>query len=222
MGKQGEKVWYDFFMDAKSFYQIEMQTKRLKLRIPKNEETAGLAKVLADGIQEEGQPHFMDDNLYGKSVEENTKVLKEFIEKAIYQWNKENWHIPFGVFLDDQPIGLVTIFSNHFPITKGFGCSYWIGLPYQKKGYGTEAFQALLSFGFDGLVAREAYVGAYSDNIPSLRLLEKLEFVFNGEYWMERGGKAIKDRRMRLPREKWQKPTDIKIDGLASAADLFI
>ncbi len=206
-------------MNAQNLYEITIKTPKLELRLPNSSDAEELAQVLTNGIQKENEPHFMEENLYGKSVEDNTKWLREFIGKSIKEWNKEDWHIPFAVFYKGKVIGLVTMFSHNFPITQGYGISYWIGLQYQGHGLGTEAFQALLFFGFVGLGAQEAYAGAYSDNIPSLHLMEKLGFVFNGEYWMARQGKAIKDRRMRLPKENWIKPTNINIGGLEQLSE---
>lgn len=200
-------------------YNIAIKTPRLELRVPRQNEIEKLAQILTNGIQKADEPHFMEDKLYGKSLEENTKGLQEFIDKGMNEWDKEDWHLPFAVFYEGKPIGLVTMFSHNFPITRGFGVSYWIGLSFQGKGLGTEAFQGVLSFGFDGLDAQEAYAGAYSDNIPSLHLMEKLGFVFNGEYWMARQGKAVKDRRMRLPRENWKNPTNINIEGFEQEAE---
>lgn len=202
-------------------FNIKIATTRLELRIPKNEEIQKLGKVLSEGIQKEGEPHFMDESHYKKSAEEHAKGLQEFVHKSINEWNKDNWHIPFAVFYEGKAIGLVTMFSHDFPIARGFGCSYWIGLAYQGKGLGTEAFQTVLSFGFDGLNAREAYAGAYSDNTASLKLMEKLGFIFNGEYWVARQGQAVKDKRMRLPREQWKKPENVTIEGFESCKDLF-
>src|SRR5579863_7202395 len=142
-------------MIAQSLYNVKIITPRLVMRVPNEKGIKELAEVLTNGIQKEGQPHFMEDNLYGKSLDENIKGLQEFVEKSIQEWNKDDWHIPFAIFSEEKPIGLVTMFSHNFPITQGFGVSYWIGLSYQGKGLGTEAFQGILSFGFNGLNARE-------------------------------------------------------------------
>lgn len=209
-------------MNAQSLYQITVTTPRLVLRIPKeHKEFTELGQILANGIQKGDQPHFMDESLYGKSAEEHAKDQQIFVEKSVHEWNNNNWHIPFAIFYDSKAIGLITMFAHDFPIAKGFGCSYWIGLPYQGKGLGTESFQAVLSFGFDRLDAQEAYAGAWSDNIASLRLMEKLGFVFNGEYWMARNGQAIKDKRMRLPKEQWKNPENSSIEGLQGSEELF-
>jgi hypothetical protein len=51
--------------------------------------------------------------------------------------------------------------------------------------------------------------------------MEKLEFIYNGEYWGARQGKAVKDKRMRLPKENWNKAKDITIEGLEHCLQIF-
>ncbi len=185
-------------------YSISIQTKRLLLKIPQIDEISLLAITASNGIQPENQPHFQEDALYDKSKEELEMKFQKDIEGCIANWDKNDWHIPFTIFFDNNAIGMVTLFAKRFPVARGFGCGYWIGSDHQGNGLATESTQAILSFGFGKLHAREAYLGAWSDNIPSLHIMEKLGFIPNGEYWMERQGKAVKDRRMRLPSENFK------------------
>jgi RimJ/RimL family protein N-acetyltransferase len=201
-------------------FRLTLKTSRLVLRVPTEEEIEGLAQVAANGIQKPGESHFHDDRLYG-SFEDIKKFLLEEIQKRATECDKEDWQLPFAIFYEGKPVGMVTMYSKQFYIAKGFGVSYWIGLPFQRKRIGTETVRTVLSLGFDGLGAREAYGGAWSDNIPSLRVMEKLGFIFNGEYWMVRQGKAVKDKRMRLPKEHWIKPNDILIEGLESCLHIL-
>lgn len=191
--------------------KIVITTSRLILRIPTNEEIVALGEVLAEGIQKPGEPFFQDQRLYNKNPEEAEKLLDEIVLDNLKTWEKEDWHIPFAIFYGNNPIGLITMYSKDFLVTRGFGASYWIGLPYQGKGFGTEALQGVLSLGFDGLEAREAYCGAWSDNVASLHIMEKLGFIPNGEYWMVKQGQAVKDKRMKLSKENWSQPSTIHI-----------
>lgn len=206
--------------DIEILKNLKIKTPRLELRLPTDLEVEALAKVATTGIQEPSEPHFQDENLY-KSPDEIKTWLKNFIEKHNKNWSKDNWQLPFGVFYEGHPIGLQTMYARDFPIARGFGCGYWIGLAYQGKGLGTETVQAVLTLGFDGLNAREAYLGAWSDNAASIRIMEKLGFIPNGEYWMARNGNAYKDKRMRLPRENWTKPNDITFEGIEHYLDMF-
>jgi RimJ/RimL family protein N-acetyltransferase len=208
-------------MNSENLKKLRITTPRLILRIPTNEEVTALAQIALEGIQPKGEPHFQSDELYDKSLDKIESFLREHVNKNIVEWNKKNWQLPFAIFSEDKPIGMITVYAKDFPIAGGFGCGYWLGIAHQGKGLGTEMLQAVLSLGFDGLHAREAYVGAWSDNVASLRIMEKLGFIFNGEYWMARQGQPVKDIRMKLSREKWVKPSDVFIERLDSCLECF-
>lgn len=208
-------------MNTDAFMNLIIYTQHLKLRIPSSKDLTFLASIASEGIQNADEPRFQSDYLYDRSAQNIENYLNENIYKYLSSWNKNDWHLPFAVFYENNPIGMITMYAKDFPVARGFGCGYWIGLAYQGKGLGTEMLQATLSFGFDKLEAQEAYVGAWSDNEASKRIMEKLGFVFNGEYWMARQGQAMKDIRMRLPKEKWTKPDSISIQGFESCKNYF-
>ena len=53
---------------------------------------------------------------------------------------------------------------------------YWLGLPYQGKGYGTEILKALVAYGFGHLGLGEIYASAKPDNGKSKNTLAKAGF----------------------------------------------
>ncbi len=63
--------------------------------------------------------------------------------------------------------------------------------------------QAILTLGFEGLGAREAYIGTWADNAASLRVMDKLGYISNWQYLQPYGDTVRLDKRLRLPRERW-------------------
>ncbi len=63
---------------------------------------------------------------------------------------------------------------------EGFELGYWIGKPYWKQGYATEAAAQVLAFGFRNLRAEQIWAGWFHDNPASGHVLEKLGFRPNG------------------------------------------
>ncbi len=63
---------------------------------------------------------------------------------------------------------------------EGFELGYWIGKPYWKRGYATEAAAQVLAFGFRNLRAEHIWAGWFHDNPASGHVLEKLGFRPNG------------------------------------------
>ena len=55
-----------------------------------------------------------------------------------------------------------------------FEFGYWLGKPYWKLGYATEAARRLVSFAFDELKADSVWAGWFFDNPASGRVLAKL------------------------------------------------
>lgn len=203
-------------------YGLAIRTSRLELRLPVEAEIPLLARTVAVGIQSPGTPRFQADWLYEPSPRRERKLLQT-IFGGVARWDPDDWDLGLAVFHDGEPIGMQHIFSRQFAVTRGFGSSFWLALPFQGRGFGTEMGRAILALGFDGLGGQEAYIGAWADNPASLRVMEKLGYVFNGEYIQPFDGTARRDRRMRLPRESWdaQPREDIAITGLAPCLELF-
>lgn len=208
-------------MDATSLLTLSLQTPRLFLHIPNDTEIKQLAQITVDGIQDPERPHYQIENWYSGSLNDRENYLKSLVHNQLYNWNKNDWQLPLVVIWENKPIGLITLYAKDFPITRGFGCGYWLGRTYHNQGLGTEMLEAGLALAFESLNAKEAYLGAWADNVISLHLMEKLGFVFNGEYWMVRQGQAVKDKRMRLPKENWKKPEEIAIQFLPEWQSLF-
>lgn len=65
---------------------------------------------------------------------------------------------------------------------------YWIHPDYQQQGYGTEAVELLVGYGFEQLGLHRAAARTFADNEPSKRLLEAVGFTQEG---VERDGAFV-------------------------------
>jgi ribosomal-protein-alanine N-acetyltransferase len=57
---------------------------------------------------------------------------------------------------------------------------YWVGEPYQRRGYTTEAVKLIVRFGFQQLKLHRIEAACLPENIASRRVLEKAGFVREG------------------------------------------
>jgi RimJ/RimL family protein N-acetyltransferase len=57
---------------------------------------------------------------------------------------------------------------------------YWVGKPFQRRGYAGEALRLILKFAFSELRLVRVYAVVHQQNIGSIRLLEKIGFVREG------------------------------------------
>jgi len=82
---------------------------------------------------------------------------------------------------------------------------YWIGRPYWRRGYGTQAVSWLVAHAFHNFPQQTVGAGVFEDNIASRRLLEKLGFTNFGHYKLHclpRDGQVnVVD--MHLSRSQW-------------------
>ena len=77
---------------------------------------------------------------------------------------------------------------------------YWIGVPFWRKGYVTEAAKAVVAFGFETLKLHRIYAHHFSGNTASGRVLEKIGMRHEG--------------RSREHIRKWDRFVDIENYGL--------
>ncbi len=85
-----------------------------------------------------------------------------------------------GIFLRDSGalcggIGLM-IEADHRHAELG----YWIGMPYWRNGYATEAARAIVSYGFTVLGLHRIYASHYSGNPASGEVLKKIGMRYEG------------------------------------------
>jgi RimJ/RimL family protein N-acetyltransferase len=208
-------------------YGLTITTSRLELGLPVAMEVVELARVAARGIQQPGEPHFQAAWLY-EEPRQVERGLLQVIARDLANWKPDDWSLGLAAFrrLDGQPIGMQHIFSPQFARTRGFGSGIWLGIDDQGQGFGTEMGRAVLKFGFEGLDAEEAYIGAWSDNHRSIRMMEKLGYRPNGGYRQIRGDECLRDQWMIFSRDQWQATqaaefADISISGLAECRELF-
>jgi len=57
---------------------------------------------------------------------------------------------------------------------------YWIGVPYWRRGFATEAAHAVLAFGFETLGLHRIHASHFAGNIASRRVLEKIGMHHEG------------------------------------------
>jgi ribosomal-protein-alanine N-acetyltransferase len=106
---------------------------------------------------------------------------------------------------DDQPIGCIDLFPTNPDDNRGF----WLGLPYQGKGYMIEAVAAVNDFAFDVLGLDRLILNNAESNIGSHRLKEKagaaiLEITDDVPYV----GGVDRQIRWTLTRERWHANRD--------------
>lgn len=99
---------------------------------------------------------------------------------------------------DQHFIGSVTLSPR--PPHNSAEIGYWIGVPYWKKGYASEAARRVVQFGFEEKKLNRIYATCFVDNPASARVLEKIGMKHEG--------------RLRQHFHKWERYVDADYYGI--------
>lgn len=81
---------------------------------------------------------------------------------------------------DGALVGGINIVNVRGGIVQSGTLGYWIGAPFARRGYMTDALHAMLRFAFDDLSLNRVEAACLPDNVASRRLLEKCGFAREG------------------------------------------
>ncbi|WP_300801128.1 GNAT family N-acetyltransferase [uncultured Acetatifactor sp.] len=105
-------------------------------------------------------------------VEEERQYVRDYIEK-VYTF------FGFGVWTVVERESGAVIGRAGFSYREGFDepeLGFIIGVPWQRRGYAEEVCRAVLAYGWSALEFRQVQALVEPENIPSVRLCEKLGF----------------------------------------------
>ncbi len=120
--------------------------------------------------KEENMKH-ISNGKYDWTIEE----LKDKYEKVNTDGYPQGYGI-FAVVADGEIIGEAGLF-NSFENEKILELGYILDNKYWNRGYGTEICSGLIDYGFNALVVDKIIARMYPENIGSIRICEKLNFV---------------------------------------------
>lgn len=98
---------------------------------------------------------------------------------------------------------MVSLRAHDFRVVREVTTSSWLGLPYQGRGFGTEARLGLLTLAFELLAAEAARTEVFQDNRSSQGVSRKLGYEPDGISRDARGDEVLVSDRLRLTRQNW-------------------
>ena len=135
----------------------------------------------------------------GQALEER------WFERMIEAQGTDRWFFVICRLDDDRPIGTVGLFE--LDLTNGSaGIGILIGDPADTgQGFGTDAVEVLLDFGFGELRLERMWLDVYDFNPRAVRSYEKAGFVHEGtlRHGVYRRGQFVDVRRMAILRDEW-------------------
>lgn len=141
-----------------------LKTARLYLRAPARSDVADMVALAGD-----------------RRIAENTARIPHPFTAAdalgfLAATNQIGSETVFAIELDGALIGMCGL----EPRPDGAELGYWLGVPFWRRGYATEAVRALIDYGFGEFGYEVLRSGARVSNPASRRVLEKCGFQWTG------------------------------------------
>jgi [ribosomal protein S5]-alanine N-acetyltransferase len=108
--------------------------------------------------------------------------IRKMVEKKLDTWKLHGIGTGLVCLKDEEvPVGNFCIIPTQLPGETGHEIGYMIHPDHQRKGYASEASEAVLKFALTILKTSRIIADPHPDNVPSNRILEKLGFRCLGE-----------------------------------------
>lgn len=208
-------------MNLDPLYDLRLETERLVLQWPTEDDLLALARLAEAGVHPPEQMPFLVP-----WTDPSPTFISDFV--AFHQslragWRPDDWKLELAVFADGELIGVQGIHAQDFQAKRSVTTGSWLGIAFQSRGFGTEMRLAVLSLAFDGLGAAEARTAAMADNIASQRVSQKLGYRLAGEQWPVIRGRPKREFTYRLTRAAFAKQNlpHAQITGLDECRELL-
>jgi RimJ/RimL family protein N-acetyltransferase len=182
-----------------------------------------LAQVAAEGLHRPDERPFLTPWTEVTPEERSRMVLQGHWED-LAEWTPARWTLGLGIFVDDRPIGMVTLAARDFRVVREVTTRSWLGLPHHRQGFGTEARAGVLTLAFDHLGATDAVSEVFPDNLASQGVSRKLGYRADGISRDARGDEALVSDRLRLTADRWAENGHpvARVVGVERALGMFV
>jgi RimJ/RimL family protein N-acetyltransferase len=203
-------------------FELRVDTPRLTLRYPDDDDAVALANLAAEGIHD---PAWMPFSVPWTDVAPPMlqRGSLQHVWRTRAEWTPEQWHLPLAVVADGRIVGVQAMLGSQFPILRTVSTGSWLGRRYQGKGIGTAMRSAILHLAFAGLVADHARSRAFADNDASIAVTRRLGYEETGRELVVRRDAPAWMVDFRLSRARWEqrRRDDITIAGLDPCLEMF-
>lgn len=154
--------------------EIEILTERLKLRLTELSDLNSVHNLHSlpetDAFNTRGIP---------ESIDETESVIKDWVAENELPQIK-NYTFTIETKLEEKFIGLFGLKLGNKKYKRG-EVWYTIHPDHWKKGYATESLKSIINFGFENLKLHRIEAGCAVDNIGSIKVLEKVGMIKEGQ-----------------------------------------
>ena len=155
---------------------IRLETERMALRLPQHSDFSAWTALRQDSrdFLVPWEPTWSPDHLSRKAF--TNRVY--WAQRA----SRNNSAIPFFMerLVDGALLGAITIDNIRRGPAQMATIGYWIGAPYARQGYMTEAIGAVVRYAFTTLDMSRIEAACLPDNAASRGVLERAGFKYEG------------------------------------------
>lgn len=201
---------------------LRLNTPRLQLRMPSDEDLAQLAEAALGGVHDPSAMPFVEpwtDQTPGRLA----MGVVQHNWRSMSSWTPENWTFNGVVVHEGTVIGVQDMRAKNFGVARQVGTGSWIALRYQGRGFGTEMRAAVLHLAFEGLNAEAAVSEAFEATEASHGVSRRLGYRPDGTNLVAVRGRRVSEVRYRLTRQDWEKhrTVPVEIEGLEPCLPYF-
>jgi ribosomal-protein-alanine N-acetyltransferase len=151
-------------------------TERLILRLPQQADFADWSHLR--GVSKDGLIPFEPKWAANELSRDSFRLRLRFYQREF----RDSTGYPFFIFTKEgnNLLGGITLSNVRRGVTQSGSIGYWIGQPFQKNGYMTEAVKALGVYAFKELGLHRIDAASLPENLASIRVLEKCGFQKEG------------------------------------------
>lgn len=203
-------------------FGLRIETPRLMLRYPTDDDLAALNAVAGQGIHD---PADMPFEIPWTDAPPDIRARNslQYWWGLRASWQPADWHLTLVVRETSTVVGVQDLFAKNFPAKRQVATGSWLGKGFQGHGIGKEMRAAVLHLAFAGLGATRATSGAFAHNAASLAVSKALGYVENGDDISAPRGEPVRHIRLLLTREVWERNRrrDVRIEGLQACLPMF-
>lgn len=209
--------------DPWPLFGLRLETDRLEMRPPTDDDLVALAETAAAGVHD---PATMPFSTPWTDTEPEA-LPRHFLQhhwKVRAELTPQRWCVPLGVWCNGEAVGVQDVVAHGFAARRTVETGSWLGRRHQGRGIGTEMRAAVLRLAFERLGARRAETQAFADNGASQRVTAKLGYRPNGDaIFLRRGTEPTRALRYAMDADDWAaQPHDpVTVSGLEPCLPLL-
>ena len=152
--------------------EVVIETENLVLRKFKMEDDKDCIEFLSDC-----------ETCYLDGGYEPFLEMDERFYNLMNRFEKQDGRLMIELKSENKVIGTINIRDSLFRVVKSVEIGYCLNPNYRRRGYASEAIQAIIQYLFHICDVELITAKAYELNEPSIRLLEKLGFKYEGKLY---------------------------------------